>query len=133
LPNQKVTVNGKTYEIALRVQRQYLGFSVHLKNFSHDRYPGSDTPMNFSSLVNVEDEQTGATREVLIYMNHPLRYQGYTFYQASFANQDTSSMFQIITNPGWLVPYIALILVTIGLCLQFGIALYAFLSRRFSK
>ena len=29
-------------------------------------------------------------------MNHPLRYKGYTFYQASFANNDLTSIFQVV-------------------------------------
>jgi len=133
VPNQVMEVDGKTYEISMRILRRYLDFTVHLKNFTHDRYPGSDIPRNFASQVEVTDHQSGAVRDALIYMNHPLRYEGYTFYQASFAKQDTASMFQIVTNPGWLVPYIALLMVTFGLVWQFSVALKSFLMRRFGK
>ena len=132
-PNQAFEMDGKIYEIALRLKRHYFPFSIYLKDFKHDRYPGSEIPMNFSSKVELTDHATGEKRESLIYMNHPLRYSGFTFYQASFSNQDTSSMFQIVTNPGWLIPYIAWLLVTIGLCYQFSIALFIFLMRRFKR
>lgn len=131
--NQKFEVEGKPFEIAMRLKRHYFPFSVHLKNFTHDRYPGSNIPKNFASLVEVYNHETGETRETLIYMNHPLRYAGFTFFQASFAKQDTASMFQIVTNPGWLIPYIAWALVTLGLTYQFTVALVLFLKRRFQS
>ncbi|MCB1124830.1 MAG: cytochrome c biogenesis protein ResB, partial [Verrucomicrobiae bacterium] len=111
----------------------YFPFTVHLQDFTHDRYPGSNIPKNFASQVEVTDRDTGEQRETLIYMNHPLRYAGFTFFQASFAKQDTASMFQIVSNPGWLVPYIAWALVTLGLTYQFSVALGLFLKRRFQS
>ena len=53
-------------------------------------------------------------------MNHPLRYGGLTFYQASFANEDTTSILQVVKNPGWLLPYISVLLMGLGMCFQFG-------------
>jgi len=46
---------------------------------------GHRDPKNFSSRVRVLRPEAGEDREVLIYMNNPLRYAGETFYQASFA------------------------------------------------
>ena len=84
----------------------------------------------FSSLVHLTDSRTGDDREFLIYMNHPLRYDAFTFYQASFGNEDTASMFQVVTNPGRWLPYIACILVSFGLLYQFGYLFLRFLQRR---
>lgn len=131
--NQAFEGDGKPYEISMRLERHYFPFSVHLKDFTHDKYPGSDIPKNFSSRVDVTDHLTGAVRESLIYMNHPLRYSGFTFFQASFAKQDTASLFQIVSNPGWLIPYVAWALVTLGLAYQFSVALYFFLKRRLNR
>lgn len=126
---QTFTVDGRTFEIAMRVRREYLPYTLHLLDFTHDRYPGTQIPKNFSSLVRIDHPDAGEDRQTLIYMNHPLRYEGRTFYQASFANQDTSSMFQVVRNPGWLVPYISCILVTLGLIWQFGYHLLRFRRR----
>jgi hypothetical protein len=131
--NQAFEVDGKPFEISMRLKLHYFPFSVHLEEFTHDKYPGSNIPKNFASQVEVTDFQTGEVRESLIYMNHPLRYAGFTFFQASFAKQDTASMFQIVSNPGWLIPYLAWALVTIGLSYQFGVALVFFLKRRFKS
>jgi hypothetical protein len=123
-PPQTFMANGRVYEIALRFKREYYPFSITLQDFTHDRYPGTDIPKNFSSDVVVTDPQAGVERESLIYMNNPLRYGGHTFYQASFANQDTSSMLQVVKNPGWTLPYIAVTLVGLGLVVQFALGFF---------
>src|SRR5690606_1744237 len=70
--------DGKLWEIALRPKRYYKPFSLTLIKFSHDKYPGTEIPKNFSSRVRVKGDD-GDDREVLIFMNNPLRYGGLTF------------------------------------------------------
>lgn len=130
IPPQFVTLGDQEWEIALRFKRRYHPFSLQLLKFSHDRYPGTDIPRNFSSLVVIDNPQTGEHRQTLIYMNHPLRYEGLTFYQASFADEDTTSILQVVRNPGWLAPYIAITLVGVGMTVQFMIHLIGYLGRR---
>ena len=129
-PAQEFEVNGKVYEIALRFQRKYLPGSIELLDFKHDRYPGTEIPFNYSSDIRLHDLKSNTQRDNLIYMNHPLRYAGLTFYQASFADQDTKSMFQVVRNPGRAIPYIASALMTIGLVFQFSFSLVLFISKR---
>ena len=129
LPNQSFETSDGTFELSLRFKRKYFPFTIYLKDFSHDKYPGTEIPRNFSSLVHVENWETGEERESLIYMNHPLRYGGYTFYQASFGNNDTSSMLQVVRNPGWLIPYISCLVMSLGLLYQFGWTLVKFAGR----
>ncbi|MBI4248661.1 MAG: cytochrome c biogenesis protein ResB [Elusimicrobia bacterium] len=117
---------GVPYRLALRHKRYYLPFTIFLKDFKHDLYPGTEIPKNFSSSVLLSNEKKGENREALIYMNHPLYYEGKTFYQASFAKNDTVSIFQVVENPGWVLPYIAFILVGVGLLTQFLTHLLAF-------
>ncbi len=129
-PAQTFTHAGRDYEIALRYKRRYLPFELTLVDFTHDRYPGTDIPKNYSSKVRLINSRTGEDRQVLIYMNHPLRYEGLTFYQASFGKDDTASMFQVVRNPGFFIPYLACILTSLGLLVQFGISLTAFAAKR---
>ena len=63
-------------------------------------------------------------------MNQPLRYAGKTFYQASYGKGDTLSILQVVTNPGWLLPYISCSLITLGLLFHFGFTLFRALQRR---
>ena len=114
---------GRTYVLAMQPRRIYLPYSITLKDFRHDVYPGTDIPKNFSSLVHLSNRQTGEERDVLIYMNQPLRYDGKTFYQASFGKGDTLSVLQVVQNPGWLLPYFACALVTLGLLVHFVITM----------
>lgn len=120
---QPFTYGGRRYELALRSQRQYLPYSLTLEKFRHDVYPGTDIPKNFSSLVRLRNPGTGEDRNVLIYMNQPLRYDGKAFYQASFGKNDTLSILQVVSNPGWLLPYVSTVFVTLGLLIHFGISL----------
>jgi hypothetical protein len=120
---QTFTHEGRTYRLELRDARTYLPYALTLRQFRHDVYPGTDIPKNFSSLVRLSNPGTGESRDVLIYMNQPLRYAGRAFYQASFGKNDTLSILQVVENPGWLLPYVSCVLVTLGLLVHFGISL----------
>ncbi len=127
---QSFTHEGHTYVLAMRLRRQYLPYAFTLKQFRHDVYPGTDIPKNFSSLVQVVNPSRNESREVLIYMNQPLRYEGKTFYQASFGKNDTLSVLSVVENPGWLLPYVSCVLVSLGLLVHFAIVLRRSLKRR---
>lgn len=127
---QTLTHEGKTWKISLRSARLYKPFSLKLLKFSHDKYAGTEIPKNFSSRVRLKTADGQTDREALIYMNNPLRHAGLTFYQASFANNDRTSILQVVRNPGRQLPYIACILMSLGLVVQFGISLASFISKR---
>jgi hypothetical protein len=127
---QEVTVNKRTYQLAMRRRRFYKPFSLQLVEFRHDVYPGTDIPKNFSSRVLLQRPDTGEKREVLIYMNNPLRYGGETFYQAGWDKDDHGSTLQVVHNPSWLTPYFSCILVGIGLVWQFLTHLLGFTLQR---
>ncbi|MEI6593379.1 MAG: cytochrome c biogenesis protein ResB [Holophagaceae bacterium] len=124
---------GRAYTLSMRLLRQYLPYAFTLKQFRHDVYPGTDIPKNFSSLVQVVNPSRKESREVLIFMNQPLRYEGKTFYQASFGKNDTLSVLSVVENPGWLLPYVSCVLVSLGLLVHFTIVLRRSLKRRQEK
>jgi hypothetical protein len=127
---QRFTVNQRTYQLAMRPHRLYKPFSIQLLKFQHDVYPGTDIPKNFASRVLLHRPQTGEKREVLIYMNNPLRYAGETYYQASFDQDDHGSILQVVHNPSWLTPYFSCVLVGAGLVVQFATHLLGFTRKR---
>jgi len=110
----------------MRPLRHYEPYSLTLEKFSHDIYPGTDIPKNFSSKVRINPPGGGEGREVLIYMNNPLRYGGLTYYQAGFEPNDRTTILQVVRNPSWLAPYIACAAITLGLVIQFVMHLAAF-------
>ena len=120
---------GRTYELALRPVRYYKPYTVKLLDFTHARYKGTDIPKDFSSRIHLSDPGENVERDVLIYMNNPLRYGGETYYQGGFEPGDTVSILQVVKNPAWLTPYLSCVLVGVGLLVQFGMHLTGFLRK----
>ncbi len=127
---QSFTLNNRTYQLAMRPRRHYKPYSIQLLKFQHDVYPGTDIPKNFSSRVLLQRPQTGEKREVLIYMNNPLRYAGETYYQSGFDPDNQGTILQVVRNPSWLTPYFSCVLVGLGLVVQFATHLLGFAFKR---
>jgi hypothetical protein len=128
LKEQEV-VGGDGWRMALRYQRSYQPYHIYLEEFHHDVYPGTDIPKNFSSRVRVLPDE-GESREVVVYMNNPLRYEKQTFYQSGTLEADTGTVLQVVHNPGADMPYISCTLVCLGMLIHFGLNLWSFLERR---
>ena len=126
---QTLEFEGKSWRLILRPARIYTPYSMSLIKFSHDKYAGTDIPKNFSSKVRLQTADGRTDREVLIYMNNPLRFEGLTFYQASFQG-DSTTILQVVKNPSWLLPYVACAMLFLGLIVHFGISLINFASKR---
>jgi ResB-like family len=127
---QIFSAGGRTWQLVMRPARYYKPYSVTLQKFTHERYAGTDIPKNFASTVTLIDPERSVNRNVLIYMNHPLRYRGDTFYQAGFERDDRTTILQVVRNPSFLAPYIACIIVAAGLLVQFGYHLLGFARRQ---
>ena len=127
---QTFSAGGRTWQLVMRPARYYKSYSVTLQKFTHEKYAGTDIPKNFASTVTLIDPERSVNRNVLIYMNHPLRYRGDTFYQAGFERDDRTTILQVVRNPSFLAPYIACIVVAAGLLVQFGYHLLGFARRR---
>jgi hypothetical protein len=121
---------GKKWRLVLRPARYYKPYSLTLQKFTHEQYAGTDIPKNFASKVTLADAVRAENRDVLIYMNHPLRYRGETYYQASFEKGDQATVLQVVRNPSFVAPYIACIIVAAGLLIQFGWHFAGFSRRR---
>jgi hypothetical protein len=127
---QKVQYGGKTYDVYLRLKRNYKPYTIHLIKFQHDIYIGTKTPKNYSSQVRLVDPTHKEDRKVSISMNNPLRYDGETFYQASFLPKDQGTVLQVVRNPGWEMPYLSCGMVALGMLIHFGQNLAGFLRKR---
>jgi hypothetical protein len=127
-----VKVGDTDYTMVLRRARYYKPYALTLQEFRFDRYVGTNKPKNYSSRVLLNDPERGVeNREVLISMNNPLRYSGETFYQSSFDDKtEKTTILQVVKNPGWVLPYVSCVVVTLGLLVHFGIYLTQFLLRR---
>jgi ABC-type transport system involved in cytochrome c biogenesis permease subunit len=131
---EKVTLDETVYDVSLRFKRTYKPYSLKLADVRKDDYIGTDTPMNYSSDVRVVDESRNVDRDIRIWMNNPLRYAGETFYQSSYHKDPITGVeattLAVVTNSGWMIPYVACMIVATGLLAQFSIVLLRFLNRR---
>jgi ABC-type transport system involved in cytochrome c biogenesis permease subunit len=131
---EKVSVDGKTYDFSLRFKRFYKPYSVSLIDVRKEDYLGTNTPRNYSSDVHLIDPTRNVDRNIHIWMNNPLRFAGETFYQSGFQSDPMtkveSTTLSVVTNTGWMIPYVACMIVAVGMLAHFSITLSRFLSRR---
>jgi hypothetical protein len=127
---QRFSWMNRTWQLVMRPARYYKPYSITLQKFTHERYAGTEIPKNFASRVTLIDPERSTNRDVLIYMNHPLRYRGETFYQAGFQKDDSATILQVVHNPSFLAPYMACVIVAVGLLFQFGYHLVGFGRQR---
>ena len=107
------------YTVRLDREMRELPFSLTLNRFQRDVYPGTNMPRAYESRVVINDGDVAWP--AVIAMNEPLRYGGYTFYQASTLvdkNGNPVSVLSAVINKGWIFPYISGILLALGLALH---------------
>ena len=117
-------------EVVLRFERVAMPASFTLHDFRHDLYPGTNVPKNFSSDVRIVNPAANEDRTVNIYMNHPLRYAGLTFFQSGYLQGNRGTILQVVENPAAQLPYIACITGGMGLAIHFALSLGKFLGKR---
>ena len=129
-----VKLDDKPYELALRFKRYYKPYSMSLIDVHTEYYPGTTTPRDYSSTLQLVDPSRDVDRQVKVWMNNPLRFAGETFYQSTVGPDpitgiDTTGM-QVVSNTGWMIPYVSCMIVGVGMLFQFGQTLLRFLRRR---
>jgi ABC-type transport system involved in cytochrome c biogenesis permease subunit len=126
-----IEVDGKVYNLALRFKRVPKPYAVTLLDFEFKRYIGTMKPKDFRSNVRFQDPSHDVDRTVSIWMNNPLRYGGDTLYQASYdETTERTTVLQVMTNAGWMVPYVACMIVAAGMLIHFTQAIVRFVFRR---
>ncbi len=117
------------YLLSYQNRRIQLDFPVKLEEFKIDRYQGTEKAKSYSSQVTAGLDLM--KQQTLISMNEPMKYQGYTFYQASFQQDDqtgepTASVLSVNKDPGRPIKYIGSLILTSGI-------LWLFYQRRKRK
>lgn len=126
---QEFDLEGRHWSVQIRPTRYYKPYSLTLQDFTHEVYPGTQIPKDFSSKITLADDEHHDHRSVVIYMNHPLRYRGDTYYQSGFEPDNSGTILQVVRNPGYQAPYIACVIVSLGLIFQFTFHLTGFARR----
>lgn len=135
-PNEKQTVwiddsaskdvffeNEEKLSFILGKKVENLPFAFELQQFKMDTNPGTNDPASYESFVKIHDLDTPETDEAHIYMNHPLKKNKYTFYQASyFALKDKPGFGSILSvnyDPGRFGKYMGSLLLVMGAVLHY--------------
>lgn len=97
-----------------------LDFSIHLDDFREETYPGISLAASYESHVTVKPD-SGDPFQEKIYMNHPLKYAGYVFYQASFQRTPGGevTILSVARDPGMKLSFVGYCILVAGLVLIF--------------
>lgn len=125
------TVEGQRYALDLRRVLYDLPFDVRLDKFQKLDHPGTSMPRDFRSFVTVREGSS--ERQQQIYMNNPLRKDGFVLYQTNWGPQQGGgppwySVFEVSHNPSDMWPKLACWVIAAGLLLHFVLKLYRFLG-----
>jgi hypothetical protein len=120
-----IRTGGKDYTAYFRFRREYLlsnsgnPYSIKLLDFVHEKYEGTQMPKDFASQIMLVNEGDDVNRELRIWMNNPLRYARRTFYQSGFLPDDSGTVLQVVRNDSWMIPYLACMIVFVGMAAHF--------------
>lgn len=131
--SQSVTVDGKNYDIALRFVRYYNDYNVTLNNIEKTDYMGTKQVKDYSSYITVTKPEGESSFDHRIWMNNPMRFAGKTFYQSNYLVVEggkEATTLQVVENAGWMTPYVACMIVAVGMLYHFVLTLFRFLVRR---
>ncbi|HCE56642.1 MAG TPA: hypothetical protein DER09_02320, partial [Prolixibacteraceae bacterium] len=117
---EPVTTNIDGVEVAISYGSKIIEvpFSIYLKDFQLERYPGSNSPSSYASEVILKD---GATEKPFrIFMNNILKYKGYRFFQSSYDHDEQGTILSVNHDAlGTTVTYIGYLIMAIGMVFIF--------------
>ncbi len=100
-------------------QQIIIPFSLELRDFQLERYPGSMSPSSFASEVTLVDERHGINEPRRIFMNNVLSYGGYRFYQSSYDADELGTVLSVNHDFwGTFVTYTGYFLLAAGLIMN---------------
>ena len=125
--NTKFSIGDLEFNLTYGPKFYTTPFSIFLKDFQLETYPGSMNPASFASEVEVID---GSIRfPYRIYMNNILNYKGYRFFQSSYEPDESGTVLSV--NHDWwgsFITYIGYTLMILGM-----ISVFFFKKTRFNS
>ena len=132
-----IRVDDRIFIVNMRKRLWAMPFSVELEKFTAEFHPGTGRPAKFVS--DIKRLENGQESELTIRMNEPMRYEGLTFFQASYGPQDAKpgdamySVFEVVKNPADKWPEYSLYVVAFGMLITFLTKLGGHLGATFRK
>ncbi|PCJ58439.1 MAG: hypothetical protein COA79_13030 [Planctomycetota bacterium] len=121
----------KVWAIYLRKITRIAPFHIQLDKFTKEVYPGTNKAKSYKSHITKISGDFKSKHE--IFMNTPLRDQGYIMFQTSFIEvpklKKYYSTFTMVQNPTDHVPLIACIIISVGMLFHFIFMLITFMKK----
>jgi len=133
---QTFSVDGKLYGLEMPNEIWPMPYSVELINSVGEYYPGTRRPSKFQSTIAWKGKEDNLEKLQTIKMNQPMRYEGFTLYQANWnepINGLEFSGFEVVTNPVHEGPEICMWISAFGLLIHFAMKLIKYLEKESRK
>jgi cytochrome c-type biogenesis protein CcsB len=115
---ETVSINGINLRLSYGSVVRELPFSIHLRDFQLERYPGSMSPSSYASEITLKDPSSSVERQFRIFMNNILKYQGYRFFQSSFDKDELGTVLSVNQDYwGTFISYLGYFLMALGMAL----------------
>ena len=110
---------GVNYSMWIGPQETILPFSLKLNDFVLKRYPGSNSPSSYESLITLSDPERGLKMDTKIFMNNVLKHRGYRFYQSSYDMDEHGTVLSVNHDlAGTTITYLGYFLLFLGILLS---------------
>lgn len=116
---ERFTFNDMLYSIQYGSVPIRLPFSLACNEFTLNKYPGSESPSSYESIVTVMDNRKNVQKTQKIFMNNVMDYDGYRFFQSSYFPDETGTILSV--NHDWwgtTITYIGYLMMSIGMLLS---------------
>ena len=113
----------RLFTVDMHKRLWHMPFDVKLDKFKAEFHPGTSRPAEFVS--DVRRIENGQEAKVRIEMNEPMRYEGFTFFQASYGPPDAKpgdvmfTVLEVVKNPADMWPEYSLYIVAFGMLVTF--------------
>ena len=108
-------IGGQKVIIEVTKESLTLPFELALTQFKMDKDPGTDNPASYESFLKLFSD--GKMTNHHVFMNNPLKHQGFTFYQASYSQDSAgnySSTLAVNVDQGRFLKYLGSLMLVLG-------------------
>ncbi len=114
-----IEIEGIKLSVSYGAKEIKLPFTVKLKRFLLESYPGSESPSAFISEMQIIDEEKNKHFDTQVSMNNVLDYRGYRFFQSSYDKDEKGTILSVNHDPwGKYISYFAYFLLFLSIILS---------------
>ena len=113
------TFEGVNYKMWIGPGETTFPFSLKLNDFVLARYPGSNSPASYESLITLIDKEQGLNEDHKIFMNNVLKHRGYRFYQSAYDPDEKGTILSVNQDvAGTTLTYLGYFFLFLGILLS---------------